>query len=120
MFECCHGGGVSQEENAVSLLASTITRRTEELGDNVYAQLQQKTKEFDFFSLALDERTDVQDTVQLLIFIRGVSANFEMCEELAALQSLQMDYGGGGYFRQSMPNHGRVGPGLVKACQHHN
>lgn len=75
--------------NAVSLSASTITRRMEELGGNVYAQLQQKTKEFDFFSLALDESTDVQDTAQLLIFIRGVSANFEMCEELAALQSLK-------------------------------
>ncbi|XP_075933644.1 general transcription factor II-I repeat domain-containing protein 2-like [Anarhichas minor] len=75
--------------NAVSLSASTITRRIEEIGGNVYAQLQQKTKEFYFFSLALDESTDVQDTAQLLIFIRGVSANFEMCEELAALQSLK-------------------------------
>ncbi|XP_064881846.1 general transcription factor II-I repeat domain-containing protein 2-like [Oncorhynchus nerka] len=75
--------------NAVSLSASTITRRVEEIVSNVYAQLQQKTKEFDFFSLALDESTDVQDTAQLLIFIRGVSANFEICEELAALQSLK-------------------------------
>ncbi|XP_037779167.1 general transcription factor II-I repeat domain-containing protein 2A-like [Penaeus monodon] len=33
--------------------------------------------------------TDVQDTTQLLIFICGVTANFEMCEELAALQSLK-------------------------------
>ncbi|KAK6313559.1 hypothetical protein J4Q44_G00169060 [Coregonus suidteri] len=55
----------------------------------VRSQLQQKTKEFDLFSLALDESTDVQDTAQLLIFIRGVSANFEICEELAALQSLK-------------------------------
>ncbi|XP_037553998.1 general transcription factor II-I repeat domain-containing protein 2-like [Nematolebias whitei] len=75
--------------NAVSLSASTITRRIEEIVGNVYAQLQQKTKEFEFFSLALDERSDVQDTVQLLIFVRGVSANFEICEELAALQSLK-------------------------------
>ncbi|KAK9527903.1 hypothetical protein VZT92_014420 [Zoarces viviparus] len=75
--------------NAASLSASTITRRIEEIGGNVYAQLQQKAKEFNFFSLALDESTDVQDTAQLLIFIRGVSANFEMCEELAALQSLK-------------------------------
>lgn len=75
--------------NAVSLSASTITRRVEEIGGNVYAQLQQKTKDFDFFSLALDESTDVQDTAELLIFIRGVTANFEMCEELAALQSLK-------------------------------
>ncbi|KAI5098257.1 general transcription factor II-I repeat domain-containing protein 2-like [Silurus meridionalis] len=75
--------------NAVSLSASTITRRVEEIGGNVYAQLQQKTKDLDFFSLALDESMDVQDTAELLILIRGVTTNFEMCEELAALQSLK-------------------------------
>ncbi len=75
--------------NAVSLSASTITRRIEEMGDNVYAQLQEKVKEFEFFALALDESNDVQDTAQLLIFLRGVSSNFEVSEELAALQSLK-------------------------------
>lgn len=62
--------------NAVSLSASTISRRIQELGGNAYAQLQQKTKEFDFFSLALDESTDVQDTAQLLIFINSVIIYF--------------------------------------------
>ncbi len=55
------------------------------MGDNVYAQLQEKVKEFDFFALALDESNDVHDTAQLLIFVRGVSSNFE----LADLQSLK-------------------------------
>ncbi len=59
------------------------------MGDNVYAQLQEKVKEFEFFALALDESNDVQDTAQLLIFLRGVSSNFEVSEELAALQSLK-------------------------------
>ncbi|KAI7795426.1 putative general transcription factor II-I repeat domain-containing protein 2-like, partial [Triplophysa rosa] len=75
--------------NAVSLSASTVTRRIEEMGDNVYAQLQEKVKEFEFFALALDESNDVQDTAQLLIFLRGVNSNFEVSEELAALQSLK-------------------------------
>ena len=75
--------------NALSLLVSTITRRIEEIGGNVYVQLQQKTKEFEFLSISLDENRDVQDTTQLLFFNRGVSASFEMCEELAALQSLK-------------------------------
>ena len=48
--------------NTASLSASTITRRTEEIGGNVYAQLLQKTKEYECFSLALDESTNVQDT----------------------------------------------------------
>lgn len=38
--------------NTVSLSASTITRGIEEIGGNVYAQLQQKTKEFVFFSIS--------------------------------------------------------------------
>ncbi|KAI7790369.1 putative general transcription factor II-I repeat domain-containing protein 2-like [Triplophysa rosa] len=75
--------------DVVSLSASTVTRRIEEMGDNVYAQLQEKVKELDVFALALDESNDVQDTAQLLIFLRRVSSNFEVSEELAALQSLK-------------------------------
>lgn len=48
-----------------------------------------KVSEFKFFALAMDESNDVQDTAQLLIFIRGVSASFEVSEELAALKSLK-------------------------------
>lgn len=40
----------------------------------------------------MDESNDVQDTAQLLIFIRGVSASFEVSEELAALKSLKWIY----------------------------
>lgn len=37
----------------------------------------------------MDEGNDMQDTAQLLIFIHGVSASFEVSEELAALKSLK-------------------------------
>jgi hypothetical protein len=37
--------------------------------------------------LALDESTDTLDTAQLLIFVRGIDAEFEITEELAGLQS---------------------------------
>ncbi len=46
-------------------------------------------KELDFFALALDESNDVHGTAQLQIFVRGVSSNFEVSEELADLQSLK-------------------------------
>ena len=79
--------------NSVSLSASTITQRIEEMADNVHSQLQKQSKQFAYFSLALDESTDVQDTAQLLVFNRGVTPtngdNFEISEELAALQSLK-------------------------------
>ncbi|KAL1270902.1 hypothetical protein QQF64_029918 [Cirrhinus molitorella] len=57
--------------------------------DNVYAQLQEKVKELEFFALALHESNDVQDTTQLQIFLRRLSSNIELSEELAALQSLK-------------------------------
>jgi len=43
------------------LSARTITRRIEDVGDNLLNQLIQKTKTFQFFSLALDESTDIID-----------------------------------------------------------
>lgn len=75
--------------NVVSLSATTMTRRIEDLGDNVYDQLNKKASKCEFFALAMDESNDVQDTAQLLIFIRGVSTSFEVSEELAALKSLK-------------------------------
>ncbi len=41
-----------------------------------------------FFSLALDESTDICDVAQLSIFIRGMDDNFHVFEELASLESL--------------------------------
>lgn len=75
--------------NAVSLSAQTMTRRIEDMGGNVFDQLREKASEFKFFALAMDESNDVQDTAQLLIFIRGVNTRFEVSEELASLRSLK-------------------------------
>ena len=40
-------------------------------------------------SLALDESTDINDTAQLLIFVRGISENFEITEELLSMESMK-------------------------------
>ncbi|KAG6940107.1 GTF2I repeat domain containing 2, partial [Chelydra serpentina] len=45
-------------------------------------------KKFEWFSLALDKATDVSNTSQLLLFIRGVGSNFEVMEELASVHSM--------------------------------
>lgn len=34
------------------------------------------------FSIAVDESTDINNTSQLVIFIRGVEENFDISEEL--------------------------------------
>jgi hypothetical protein len=46
-------------------------------------------KDFTYFSLALDESCDARDMTQLLIFLRGVTPDFEMTEELASVQSMK-------------------------------
>ncbi|XP_041447439.1 general transcription factor II-I repeat domain-containing protein 2-like [Xenopus laevis] len=73
----------------VSLSGPTITRRIEEMGDNLHQKLQNASKKICYFSLALDESNDVRDSAQLLIFIRATNDHFEVTEELAALQSIK-------------------------------
>lgn len=73
----------------VPLSARTITRRIEDVGDNLLNQLINITKTFQYFSLALDESTDIVDSAQLIIFIRGINEKFEITEEIAAVSTLK-------------------------------
>ena len=72
----------------VSLSASTITRRIEDIGEHLHETLNESAKFFMYFSLAIDE-SNATDTVQLLIFIRGIDAKFRIREELCSLGSLK-------------------------------
>ncbi|CAM4600186.1 unnamed protein product [Lepidochelys olivacea] len=71
----------------ISLLVNTVACRIEDIASNIIFQLNEKAKKFEWFSLALDESTDVSDTLQLL-FIRGVGNNFEVTEEVASMHSM--------------------------------
>jgi hypothetical protein len=73
----------------ISLSARTCARRTEELGTNLMFKLKEKVSKFNYFSIATDESTDVCDTAQLLIFIRGIDFNFNISEKLAELCNLK-------------------------------
>ncbi|CAM4457261.1 unnamed protein product [Lepidochelys olivacea] len=72
----------------ISLSANAVGRRIEDIGSNIIFQMNEKAKKFEWFSLALDESTDVSDTSQLLLFIHGVGSNFEVMEELASVHSM--------------------------------
>ncbi|GBM44034.1 General transcription factor II-I repeat domain-containing protein 2A [Araneus ventricosus] len=48
----------------------------------------------------MDESTDINDTVQLVLFIRGVDENFEITEELACMRSLKGTTKGCDIFRE--------------------
>ncbi|CAK1590621.1 unnamed protein product [Parnassius mnemosyne] len=73
----------------IQLNRMTIQRRIMSLSGNIAEQLNEKTKIIEFFSLALDESTDISSTAQLLIFIRGVTKDFEVLEELLGMCSLK-------------------------------
>ncbi|XP_044295006.1 general transcription factor II-I repeat domain-containing protein 2A-like [Varanus komodoensis] len=75
--------------STLSLSGPTITRRIEEMGANLHQQLQKASKQLCYFSLALEKSNDARDSAQLLIFIRGTNAHFEVTEELAALKSFK-------------------------------
>lgn len=72
----------------IQLNRMTVQRRITALADNIEEQLATKSRSFEYFSIALDESTDISSTAQLLIFLRGVTQNFEVSEELIGMSSL--------------------------------
>uniref|UniRef100_A0A8C3IDC5 Uncharacterized protein n=1 Tax=Chrysemys picta bellii TaxID=8478 RepID=A0A8C3IDC5_CHRPI len=73
----------------ISLSANTVACRITDLADNVQKQLIQMGKGFEAFSIVLDESTDVSDTAQCAVFIRGVDCNLNITEELLDLIPLK-------------------------------
>ena len=72
----------------VPLSRMTMQRRVEDIGEDITEQLRDRLASCKYFSLALDESNDNTDTAQLLVFVRAVSENFELTQELAGLASL--------------------------------
>ncbi|XP_058141943.1 general transcription factor II-I repeat domain-containing protein 2B isoform X2 [Dasypus novemcinctus] len=66
---------VSPGENAAVQPVEDVTR-------NLWEKLREKIRSFVAYSIAIDEITDINNTTQLAIFIRGVDENFEVSEEL--------------------------------------
>lgn len=64
----------------ISLSKDNMTRRIEDLSNDLGNGA---------FSVTLDESTDISDTAQLLIFIRTVTEDFEIGEELLSMESLK-------------------------------
>ncbi|XP_076042351.1 general transcription factor II-I repeat domain-containing protein 2B-like [Oratosquilla oratoria] len=73
----------------MSLSSRTVRRRIEDMLDNVHDSLKTRSSNFVAFSLALDESTDTKDTAQLTVFIRGVTADLQVCEGFLQLVPLR-------------------------------
>ncbi|XP_013004755.1 general transcription factor II-I repeat domain-containing protein 2B isoform X2 [Cavia porcellus] len=61
---------------------SIMVQPIEDVAGNPWEKLREKIKLFVAYSIAIDEITDINNTMQLAIFIRGVDENFDMSEEL--------------------------------------
>ncbi|GBP67295.1 General transcription factor II-I repeat domain-containing protein 2A [Eumeta japonica] len=59
------------------------------MANNIKTTLTDRMAGFELFSITLDESTDLSDTAQLAIFIRGVDKEFTVTEKLLALQPLK-------------------------------
>ena len=78
-----------QKFEEVSLSRKTVARRIKAIGEDLTSPLKGLVPSFQMFSLALDESTDIVDTAQLLIFVRSISENFEITEELLSMESMK-------------------------------
>ncbi|XP_005396792.1 PREDICTED: general transcription factor II-I repeat domain-containing protein 2B isoform X2 [Chinchilla lanigera] len=59
-----------------------VVQPLEDTTGNPWEKLREKIKLFVAYSIAIDEITDINNTTQLAIFIRGVDENFDVSEEL--------------------------------------
>ncbi|XP_074026327.1 general transcription factor II-I repeat domain-containing protein 2-like [Leptinotarsa decemlineata] len=73
---------------SVSLPANTVARTVQDIAENISFQVSDKNGHHEWFSLALNESTDVSDTAQVLIFIREVDKSYEVYEELLDIDSI--------------------------------
>ena len=80
---------VKSKFESISLSRRTVVRRIDLISNQLTKQLMIASNHFVWFSLALDESTDEEDTAQLLIVIRGVNENFVITEELLCLESIK-------------------------------
>ena len=69
------------------------------MAQDIERSLKDAVREFQFFSLACDETTDITNTAQLAIFVRGIT-DFEIREELLSLQAMQGTTKGEDLFQQ--------------------
>ena len=74
---------------AIPLSRRSVVRGIDAIAVNIHEQLLAASRSFEWFSIALDESTDFQDTAQLLIYIRGIDDNFVITEELLSIESLK-------------------------------
>lgn len=76
---------IAEKFETVSVSHQTIARRVDHINQYVSKKLHDTVKECKYFSLCLDESTDLSDISQLVIFIRTIQNDFSVSEEMLDL-----------------------------------
>ena len=76
----------------VSVSRRTVSDRNQEMGDDIEKTLKAIAQHFESFALALDEITDITNTAQLAIFIRGVTSDFKIQEGFVVTRTHAWNY----------------------------
>jgi len=89
--------GIMCPEQKTKMDSTALSRRSvdrcgDKISDDLMSQLKDTSKQFLWYSLALSDSTDIQDTAQLLVFIRGMDANFQLTEEILSVESLKNNW----------------------------
>lgn len=82
-----HGDKAAKNYDMISLSNTTVKWRIEDMSDNVKNQLVKRVIKSQYYSLQLDESTDVSNSADLLAFIRyefdgTISEDFLFCQSL--------------------------------------
>ena len=88
VVECIHSG---KEADYSSIAHSRVTMqcRQDDIAQQLKLSLQAKiNKKESLFSLAVDKLTDINDSAQLLIFVRCLSSSFEFREDFLSTETL--------------------------------
>lgn len=89
-MEIIHGDDekFSDFAHGLPLSRQTVVRRVTSINNDLVEQLIHDLERCTYFSIQLDESTDVTDTAQLLIFVRMVFDDLSVKEELLSMVSL--------------------------------
>lgn len=84
MLNCLGERGIALAEDVkeIPLSNDTVMRRIDHIDSHLHNKLKSKLQLCKYFSIALDESTDVTDLSQLLIVVKYVDSNFNIIEEV--------------------------------------
>ena len=99
-----------------SLSRFTVSCRINDPLYNIKESLKKRLKSCEAFSLALDESTDISDTAKLVIFIRAVTADFDIAEEFLDMASLSFTTTGKDICKQVLKVVGNFELNFAKLC----